>query len=386
MTQRKTAVIGLGGGGCQIIDCLVEASPGDRTAPAIVAVNTDTDAISRSRATTKLQIGSSLTNGHGTGADSSLGRKAAEEDIEMIRNLVEGMDFIFLVVGLGGGTGSGGASVILEAARDADVTSLCIATLPFEFEGRTRKSQAEEAVTELQKSADALIVIPNERLFEFTGEAAVADSFARADQILADAIRAIWNLVMRPGVINISFADLQKIVRSSSGICTLGVGDGSGENKAGQALDALLENPLLRKGEVLATSPMALVSIMGGPELALKELDKIMKGISAALRPDAEMFMGTVVDDAWKDRVTVTLVACEHWRVADEPERADETPAEIETPKSVRRKRRRKDLQTKLQFDSASGRGRFRDVEPTIMDGQDLDVPTFVRRGIQIEK
>ena len=386
MRERRVSVVGLGGGGCKVVDFLAEFQ---QNWPGIFAIDTDSTVLADSHATAKLQIGSTRTNGLGTGGDVNLGRLAAEDDIEMIRGLFVDTDLVFLVVGLGGGTGTGAAPVVLNAARDAGSTTLCFVTLPFGFEGRRRRNEAEQAISDLHESADALIAVPNERLFEFVGESSVAESFRKADEVLSEGISAIWKLITQPGFINLDFADLKKVGQHSGGMCTFGCGSGTGKNRVKEALISAMNSPMLKQGQVIADARSLLVSIIGGPDLALKEVGDIMEALSSKTRDDADVFMGTVVEEKWKNRVSVTIVASEPMpftadktSVNDKPDDAAEPE---DRPRTIGRKSGHKETQTRLSLET-SGRGRFKGIEPTIFDGEDLDIPTFVRRGITIEK
>ncbi|OGV65262.1 MAG: hypothetical protein A2283_05600 [Lentisphaerae bacterium RIFOXYA12_FULL_48_11] len=379
MHERKVSIVGLGGGGCKVVDWIARTCPG---APSIAAISTDMEVLASSHATAKLQIGTVRTAGLGTGGDVNLGRLAAEDDIEMVRSLFEGIDLVIFVVALGGGTGSGAAPVVLKAAREAGALTLCFAVLPFNFEGQQKKECAEQGVLALREIADALIVVPNERLFEFIGVSNVADSFEKADEVISDGIASIWKLVMRPGFISLDFAHLQAIVRNGGGVCTFGYGVGVGPGRVEAALKSILEGSLLEKGEVLANARSLLVSIAGGSDLTLKEIDDVMKAISARKQKDAKLFMGTVVDNDVHDRITITVIASEQWSSDPAPVKAPE-PETADKTKKI--KSRAKDLQTKLKLEP-TGKGRFKDVEPTVLDGEDFDIPTFVRRGIAIER
>lgn len=397
MQQRRISIVGVGSGGCKVIDSLTDVT---RRGPTLVAIDTDSSALADSRATAKLQIGSDLTKGHGTGCDVVVGRRAATDDIEMIRNLLVDKDLVLLVVGLGGGTGTGSASVIMDTAREAGATSLCFATLPFDFEGKERVAEAEKAIPGLRASADALIVVPNKRLFEAVGKSNLVESFAKADQVLGQAISAIWKMIVTPGYISLDLAKLRKVVQGSRGTCSFGYGSGRGDSRCEEAIKSLLDGPLLDSGKLMASSTALLVSIVGSTDLTLQEVEDIMKAVSARAGPETSIFMGTAIDDECDDVVSVAVIASE--RGEDISDSAESSPAEPsviepivaepvdfdepeEAQKQTKKKRRRMARQTKLRLDT-TGRGRFKDIEPTILDGEDLDIPTFIRRGIPIEK
>ena len=384
MQERKVSIVGIGGGGCKVVDWIARRCSGG---PAVVAISTDTEVLASSHATTKLQIGSVRTAGLGTGGDINLGRLAAEDDIEMIRSLFDAIDLVIFVVALGGGTGTGAAPVVMKAAREAGALTLCFAVLPFNFEGQQKKECAEQGVSALVDVSDALIVVPNERLFEFIGVSNVADSFEKADEVISDGISSIWKLVMLPGFISLDFAHLQAIVRNGGGVCTFGYGVGTGTGRVNAALKSLLEGSLLEKGEIINSARSLLVSIAGGVDLTLKDIDDIMKAISARKQKDAKLFMGTVVDNEVHDRIAITVIASERWSsetVAANVEVKADPVVEV-GEKTRKSKSKARDFQTKLKLEP-TGKGRFKDVEPTVLDGEDFDIPTFIRRGIAIER
>jgi len=272
---------------------------------------------------------------------------------------------------------------------------VCVVTLPFEFEGENRRIRAEQGLSDLQDAADVVIAIPNQKLFQMMdGDLRVADAFSRADAVMARALYSVWRMISKPGLISLDYADLHALLAGSSGVGAFGFGDGTGPDKAADAARALMTSPLLDHGQTLREAEAVLVSIAGGPELTLLEIESIMKPIREALRPDAHLAMGTVVDEAWRDRVTVTALVSEKWRKeasgqmrlelgapAAEAESADA----FEGHPARKRKPAVSGRQGSLSLDDTrGGRGRFKDVDPTVEDGENLDTPTFFRRGIPI--
>jgi len=385
MSDEGVVVVGVGGGGSKIAERLIEEVP---DGPTIAAVNTDSSALDVCRATTKLQIGISETRGAGAGGDVSLGRRAAAADIELFRNLFTDVKLAFVVVGLGGGTGTGAAPAVLKAAADAGAATVCFATLPFEFEGKQRREQADEGLVDLVGAADAVIVVPNDRLFGSISKSGIAEAFGKADEVLATGIAAIWKLVARPGFINLGFADVRRAVRDGGGVCTFGYGSGTGAKRVEKSVAALLNSPLLDKGRLLSGARSLLVSILGPEDLALKEVGDIMDAISSKAGADTEVFMGTSVEQGRGKRITITVIASEKWQPSSElpsPQESSEEPAGERGSRESRAKRRTKVTQTKLRLET-SDRGRFKDIDPTYFDGEDLDVPTFLRHGLDIER
>lgn len=393
---RQICVVGVGHGGSAAVARMAEHW---MEGPRVAVVNSDAHALSLSPVAERVQIGERVTNGQSTGGNAEAGRRAAEEDLDRLQALFAGADLVFLVGGLGGGLATGAMPIVAAAARAAGAMTLCFVTLPFDFEGEQRRRRAESGVEALRGAADAVIVVPNQRLFAMVGaELSVAEAFQRADVTLGRAIYSVWRLAVRPGLISLDFADLQSMLYGSGGMGSFGYGDGRGPDKARQAVKALIESPLLEGGQVLATSGCVLVSIVGGPDLMLKEIETVMNAIRAAARKGAQILMGTVVEDDWRERLSVTALVSESWTgrhaepdVIEEPAEAGgearpapEPAADAPAP-APRRRRSRKEQQADLSLDPIEARkGRFKDVEPTILDGEDYDVPTFMRRGIPI--
>lgn len=386
--------MGLGGAGCKVVERM-SGMAGDGV--SVVAVNTDARALEESSAAVKMQLAPSVTKGLGTGGDVGMGKKALEADIVKISAMCMDASLVVLVVGLGGGTGTGGASVVLNAAREAGAMTLCFATLPFSFEGSQRRAHAERAIPELNKLADALIMVRNDRLSEFVGKSGVSESFDLANEVLTNGVSSIAKLLIRPGFINLDFSDLRKVVESGGGICTFGYGYGEGPSKGMQAVKELLSSPLVSGGDVIDDARSMLISIIGGDDLALKDIGDVMDAVSGRVRPGCNVSMGTVIDSEWSGRIGVTMVTSEKWidpdDVYDETEgvedheRIDITggdPAQ-ESTRGEKRKRKAQLMQEKLSLKSVS-MDRFKGAAPSIMNGEDLDIPTYLRRGIKLDK
>ena len=375
------SLVGVGDAGSKVLNLAVDRFGGG---VSTVAVNTDAAALSGSCAAVNLQIGANRTGGLGAGGDTGVGRLSAEDDLDVIRTLFVDVGLAVVVVGMGGGTGTGATSTILRAARESGALTLCLATLPFSFEGTQRRHLAEDSFPDIRRHADTVVVISNDRLFETVDEARVTDAFEKADRVMGDVIEALVSLIMKPGYIKLDFADLRRMVESNGGVCTLGYGNGTGRNKGRKAVAALLEGPLLEKGRLAAEAGSLMISIVGGPDLTLREVGDIMGTVASKCSEDCHVVMGTVIDDGWKGRVTVTAFVSEIWKPAPvvEPSHA-KAKAKAKTTKRGEKKTRSRQAMLRLE---PFGRGRFKDVEPTILDGEDLDTPTFVRRGMKIEK
>ena len=390
MAMGRIGVVGIGGGGCNTLDNMASHW---ENGPSLIAVNTDSQALNATRATTRLQIGERITRSMGTGGDGKIGKLAAEDDFDTLQGLFRGMDLVFVVTTLGGGTGTGAAPVVARAARETGAMVIAFATLPFNFEGERRMSQARQGLIELQDQADVVMAIPNQSLFSAAGAAATAEeAFRQADYYLGMGVFAIWKLLTHRGIINLDFATLRMVARCSGGSSAFSYGEGKGANRANDAVQAALHSPLLDNGEALGESESILVSILGGPDMVVREVESIMTAIESACRKDAHIHMGTAIDESWNDIISVTIVASRFWRGEDE---ADDrtlvgvTPGEesAASPTTPARKKKRKpgDNQPQLILEGIS-KGIFKDVEPTIVDSEDMDVPTFMRRRVTVDK
>lgn len=374
--NRKIVVAGVGGAGCRMIDVIYS---GMEDGPALVSVNTDIKSLADGRATTKIQIGADLTRGLGAGGDPDTGRKAARDDVEMLRGLFTDTAVVIVIAGLGGGTGSGAAPVVIETAKKAGALVLAFVTLPFDFEGRRKIKIADSALNDIRLAADSTFVIPNERLFMFVNRDNLVDAFQGADDVLKKGISAAWRMLTMPAFIRIDLADLHKVTNSTGGTATFAFGDGFGESRAAVAAESLLASPMLNSGKLLEKTGSVLVSITGSPDLTLSEVGQIMDRISAAVSDQSDIKVGTVIDEDLADAVQIAVFLAEDWGERERPlqEGIEKTPA-----KSGRKS---KTAPKQIQIEFIPGKGRFKDVEPTIMNGEDLDVPSFVRRGVLIE-
>jgi cell division protein FtsZ len=388
----RTVVMGVGGAGCNSV---AHMSALWQEGPEVVALNTDTQALAACMAPRSLQIGPKATQGLGASGDAQAGRLAAEESMPAIQEILGGADLLFLVAGLGGGTGTGATPAIVQAARRHGVLTLCFATMPFRFEGDRRRRQAEEGLRTLQKLADAVICLPNDRLSALLEPGtALEDAFRKSDEITAAVVHNLWSLLSRAGVINLDFADVRQLAEHSGGSCGIGLAEGSGPARCAMALRALMESPLLDKGRLLKEAQGILVNIVGGPDLTLADVQGIMGQISSSARQEVHLFVGAMIEPGMRDRLSLTVLVTENWLAPAVPT-AQEAPSEppagmpdklatgVPAAETADRRDRGKDAQGRLNFDPVD-RGRFRNVEPTIKEGEDLDVPTYVRRGVRL--
>jgi cell division protein FtsZ len=481
--QVQIKVVGLGGAGLNVIDRIVldGAVPG----ADLVVMNTDVQSLTSSVASQKVQLGRGVTRGLGAGGDPEIGYGAASEAQEDIRVALDGANFIFLCVGLGGGTGSGAAPLIASIAKENGSLVVVIATMPFSFEGKRRASQASDALISLQATADAVICFDNDVMGEAVSpKAGIHQAFAAADETISQCVRAIAGLFTQPGILHIGFDDLCAALRTGqggAGRCLFGYGEATGDNRAHEALARALRNSLMDRGRMLDESHNVLVNVAGGPDMTLNEVQLLMEALTKHTGEETQILFGASVDPGLSGRMGVTLISSagiaaatgvsapafvprvvpvpapvhvapvpaarhpvkveeeEQTPVAaEEPEEetaavtepepvlayagaadeenqqqaslidvapqserpaAEAQPAPARVPRVPRQPRivnaatdpqpaapaasRREERQETLQFEPVT-RGRFEKSEPTIVDGQDLDVPTFLRRNLRV--
>ena len=299
----KIRVVGIGGGGGNAINRMIEARI---EGVEFIAVNTDLQALSNNHAGTKLQIGSKLTKGLGSGGKPEIGKEAAMEDTEKLIEILEGADMVFLTTGLGGGTGTGATPILANLASEMDILAIAIVTLPFDFEGRIRAKQAEEGLSELKNSVDTVISIPNERLLQTVNiDTSIQDAFKMADDILRQAVQGISDLITRPGLINLDFADVKSIMKGM-GMAFMGTGIASGESRAVDAAQKAISSPLLIDTSIEGAHGV-LINITGGKDITLHEVSKSSELIHSMAHPEANIIFGTVINENMKESVKVTV-------------------------------------------------------------------------------
>ena len=301
----KIRVVGIGGAGCNVINTMIEAQ--QINGVEFIAVNTDAQDLSINKAFIKLPIGQDLTGGLGAGAEPEIGRKAAEEDIDLIKSNLEGADMVFITAGMGGGTGTGAAPVIARVSRELGALTIGVVTKPFAFEGAKRLENAEIGIEELRNEVDALIIIPNQRLLEITDEKmSVLEAFRLSDSVLNQGVQGISDLIVMPGLINVDFADVKTIMKNA-GSALMGIGIGTGEDRAKIAAQAAITSPLLDISIDGATG--ILFNITGGQDMSMREVDSAAKIIMDAASPDANIIFGTTIDDNLTDQIKITVIA-----------------------------------------------------------------------------
>ncbi|TDI40977.1 MAG: cell division protein FtsZ [Acidobacteria bacterium] len=375
-TKARIKVIGVGGGGSNAVNRMIES----RIAGVeFLAANTDQQSLAASRAPDKITLGAKLTKGLGCGADPEIGRQAALEDTEKIIEAIEGADMVFITAGLGGGTGTGGAPIVASLASELGALTVAVVTKPFTFEGRRRQQQAEEGVRELREQVDTLISIPNDRLLQTVERTtSLSDAFSKADDVLRQAVQGISDLITVPGLINLDFADVRTIMRGM-GDAVMGTGIAEGEKRAEDAAKMAISSPLLEDASVDGAKGV-IINITGGEDMSLLEVNDASSIIYEAADVDANIIFGAVVDPKMTGKIKVTVIATGFNRHESSRRRQTVTPVDIQNYKPPKEKiaagseefyrKGAQNLAADLDFDTVE-----------TVDGEDLDVPTFLRRG-----
>ncbi len=361
----RLKVFGVGGAGGNAVNAMIAAGV---TGVEFIAANTDLQALDSSTAPTKLQLGAKLTKGLGTGANPELGRKSALEDKERISELVTDTDMLFITAGMGGGTGTGVAPVVAGIARDCGALTVGVVTKPFLFEGKTRLAQAEEGLRELKETCDTVITIPNQRLMNVVARnTTLSEAFEIANDVLRQAVEGISNLVTRPGLINLDFADV-KTIMSEMGMALMGTGQSTGENRAVEAAQQAISSPLLEEAAIEGARGI-LFNVTGGPDITLHEIHEAAQLIHEGALEDANLMFGAVVDENMGEEVRVTVIATGFGeKSAKEPALKTVVPEDLDIPTNIRRSSPGMSLPT-------SGSLAYQPYEE-----DELDTPTFLRK------
>ena len=459
----RIKIVGLGGAGGNVLDRLLLDGTEDAE---LVAINTDAQALTASVVSDRVQLGRTTTRGLGAGGDPEVGYTAAEEAIDEIRKSMEGAQMVFLCVGLGGGTGSGAARIVASLAKEQNALVVAFATLPFAFEGKRRRAQAEEALGALQRYADVVIHFENDRMGDSVSPlAGIQEAFTVADQTLSQSIRAVVGLARRRGFVNIGFDELSTALRGAGEAgahCIFGHGEADGDNRPHEALARALKSPLMDKGRMLEEARNVLVNVAGGPGMTLNEVEILMEELNRHISDQTRLLFGAAVDPALGHKMSVTILSAVQGEVPavvaevrprpvtrvesspasippsapvrtpepapvlrvverepePEPAPVEHVAVPVPEPEPVaavavaavthesaplfaepepepepvvaavaRPAPKAKPIQVKqeqMQFEPVT-RGRFEKSEPTIVDGQDLDVPTFLRRNVKVK-
>jgi cell division protein FtsZ len=369
----KVKIIGIGGGGNNAINTMIASQ---LSGVEFIAANTDAQALSTNLAPVKLQLGTSLTKGLGAGANPETGRKAALEDVDRIREVLKGADMVFITAGLGGGTGTGGAPVIAEVARELGALTVAIVTKPFQFEGKKRMKQAEEGLANLRMTADALITIPNQRLLTISGKGmTLLEAFKRADEILYHAAKGISDIIVGYGIINLDFADVRTIM-AETGMALMGTGMAAGEGRSVEAAQKAISSPLLEDISIEGAKGL-LINITGGQNMTLNEINEATTLIQKEAHEEANIIWGMVIDEKMQEEIRVTVIATGFGRAEEKAvsKAASKKVAPIsfsireglrETPKESFRENFRDSLNLNLKEN---------------LKENNRDIPTFMRKA-----
>jgi cell division protein FtsZ len=425
LTDQNIAIklVGIGGAGSNAVDRL-KMDNLDRVQLAVI--NTDLQALSSSPVQEKVMIGSSITRGLGAGGDPDLGREAAEADRAKIAAVVKDQDLVFVVAGMGGGTGTGAASVVAEAAMEEGALVIAFVTMPFSFEGGRRLKQAEEGLQALRRVCDAVIPLPNNVLLQEAAEnESVLDSFARADDWIGRGVKAIWAMLSRTGMINVDFSTLRQAFQTRGGKTFFGLGSGTGEFAAAEAIKSLNQCPLLAATDTARRADRLLVNITGGPDLATAKVNEIMQALTEEFGMDCHVIMGATIDESMKGRVELVVLgttdiasrgrgvtarapsSSSRQRSAAKAQETEQAPkseasepgavpaaaapeasaAQPSAPAGKKAEPADKDddvAQNEFTFSDVDSRGHFENTDRNLFEGQDLDVPTYMRKGIKL--
>lgn len=411
---RAIKIIGVGGAGV----CLLDALDSEEFAGAsFVAINTDAPSVAASAAPVKIHLETKLLRGLGTGGDPERGKAIAEEQFSTLKTACEGADVVLIAAGLGGGAGSGISPVLARAAKETGALVLAFVTLPFLLEGNRRQQQAKQSLAELNAVADGVICLPSQKVFKLIDEnTSMLDAYRITGGLLVEGVRGVWQLLTRPGLIQIHFDDLCALVRDRHSESVFACVEAAGAGRSREVVEKLLAHPLLDEGRALAESDAVLVSLLGGKDLTMAEVNRVMEQISGHCE-HAQIIMGAAVDAELKSRLSVTVIAAKHNAVAaSEPPVAPTTGDLVEpmTPRGATARtgtrctssslaqtleQREQTLAKNASSRARKGasrmrqeqlplaiisKGRFDKSEPTVHKGEDLDIPTFVRRGVAL--
>ncbi|MFO7831580.1 MAG: cell division protein FtsZ [Desulfuromonadaceae bacterium] len=371
--SAKIKVIGVGGGGGNVVDAMIDASI---TGVEFIVANTDAQALKRSKAPTKVQLGTKLTKGLGAGANPETGREAAMEDRSRIAELLSGADMVFVACGLGGGTGTGAAPIIAEVAQEVSALTVGVVTKPFTREGRQRMVKADTGATELKDVVDSLIIIPNDRLVGLAGKnTSILEAFKPADDVLRQAVQGISDIITTSGVINVDFADV-KSVMSERGMAMMGIGVAEGEKRASEAAHQAISSPLLEDIDISGAKGV-LVNITGSSNMTMEEFDEASRIVQEKVHEDANIFVGLVVNEEMEDSLQITAIATgfgasfdkKHKNLEDVKENAAKrigTNVDLDVPTIIRKQQR--DSARMMRMNNA--------------EEDEYDIPTFLRKRV----
>lgn len=383
--QARIKVIGVGGAGGNAINNMISSN---LAGVKFITANTDAQALDKSMASVKIQIGEKLTQGLGAGAMPQIGRDAAFETEETIKKSLEGSHMVFITAGFGGGTGTGAAPVIAKLCKEMGALTVAVVTKPFSFEGKKRMKQAEEGINELKKYADTVITIPNDRMRGLASKnAKMTEMFKKADEVLLHSVKGITDLIMVPGLVNLDFADV-KTTMSKAGLAIMGIGVGSGENRAVEAAERAISHPLLEDISIKGAKGV-LMNITCGSDITMEEMTEASDRIFNEVGEDADIIWGTAVDDSLGEELRVTVIATGIG--SPHVESKNEVKEERFQARGKVRSLTIEDMKTAVNYDiptivrqkeaaGESGGATYRGYKGLVIDNSDLDVPTFLRK------
>lgn len=357
----KIRVMGIGGGGGNATNSMI--LDGQIDGVDFISVNTDAQALLNSQAQSKLQIGENITRGLGSGGSPEIGRAAAEESVERIKQFLEGSDMVFITAGMGGGTGTGASSIIAKVAKDVGALTVAVVTKPFNFEGTRRMVAAEEGIDELKEVVDTLIVVPNQRILDSVDKKlSLLDAFRVADSVLGHGVKGISDLITQNGYVNVDFADV-KAIMNDAGTALMGLGVGVGENRAQIAARQAISSPLLEVSMEGARG--VLFNIAGGEDLSLQEVEEASRIITQAADPDANIIFGATIDKGVSDSIRITLIATGFDESRKRLQQMVENTVE----------------EQEQQESSMNGTGNYREEKQEIVEEESVfDIPAFLRQ------
>jgi len=382
-------IFGVGNAGIALLDAL---DPTEFGAAQLAVINTEAGAFAASRAPVKIQLENKLLRGLGSGGDPDRSRALAEEQFSTLKSACAGANVVFILAGLGGGAGSGISPVLAKAAHEAGALVLAFVTLPFDCEGNRREGQARQSLEQLKSAADGVICLPSQRIFKLIDEnTSLLETFRVTGGFLIEGVRGVWHLLTRPGLIQVHFADLRVLLRDRHAESAFAFVEAAGPGRAREVVENILAHPLLEEGHVLAESDAVLVSLTAGKDLSMSEINRVIDQVKRQC-VHAQIIMGAAVDAGMKDRLCVTVIAAKQNAVPAGAAAHMETRTtgaatgarEVVMARAPqKRKGMAKPVQTQLPLTIVS-RGRFDKSEPTKHNGEDLDVPTFLRRGVAL--
>ncbi len=381
----KIKVIGVGGGGGNAVNTMIQSQI---DGVEFITANTDAQALRRSSAPTKVQLGNHLTKGLGAGADPEIGRQAAEEDHQRLVEMFEGSDMVFVAAGMGGGTGTGAAPVIAKAAKDAGALTVGVVTKPFSREGKQRLQRADAGITDLRAVVDSLIVVPNDRLLGLAGKnMSILDAFKPADDVLRQAVQGISDLITTEGLINVDFADVRTVM-SNRGMAMMGIGVAEGERRAAEAAHNAISSPLLEEVDISGAMGV-LVNISGSSSMTMEEFEEASTIIHEKVHEDANIIVGLVIDENLGDRIKITAIATGFGETFDSKRRVTDVIQEraralaqnsgridLDVPTHIRNQQELNPYSGRKQRELPS---QTRDM---FGDDEQFDIPTFLRRRV----